>query len=60
MGGETAVNTDLVFDNFTEYVAAEEQMRKHYADVRSSQCCLCATMRRRFRHSPQAKWADLH
>jgi hypothetical protein len=33
VGGVTPVNTDLVFDKFTECLAAEEQMRKHYADA---------------------------
>lgn len=33
VGGTTPVNTNLVFDKFTECLAAEEQMRKHYADA---------------------------
>ncbi len=33
VGGVTPVNTDLVFDKFSECLAAEEQMRKHYADA---------------------------
>jgi hypothetical protein len=33
VGGVTPVNTDLVFDKFTDCLAAEEQMRKHYADA---------------------------
>lgn|SRR5689334_21023461 len=33
VGGITPVNTDLVFDKFSECLAAEEQMRQHYADA---------------------------
>lgn len=33
VGGMTPVNTDLVFDKFADCLAAEEQMRKHYADA---------------------------
>ncbi|MHC4047534.1 hypothetical protein [Bradyrhizobium sp. 23AC] len=33
VGGVTPVNTDLVFDKFADCLAAEEQMRKHYADA---------------------------
>jgi hypothetical protein len=33
VGGVTPVNTDLVFDKFSECLAAEEQMRQHYADT---------------------------
>src|SRR4051812_14801004 len=33
VGGVTPVNTDLVFEKFSECLAAEEQMRKHYADA---------------------------
>ncbi|MGY2904623.1 hypothetical protein ACVWVY_003644 [Bradyrhizobium sp. URHC0002] len=33
VGGVTPVNTDLVFDKFSECMAAEEQMRQHYADA---------------------------
>jgi hypothetical protein len=33
VGGITPVNTDLVFDKFADCLAAEEQMRKHYADA---------------------------
>jgi hypothetical protein len=33
VGGMTPVNTDLVFDKFTDCLAAEEQMRKHYTDA---------------------------
>ena len=33
VGGITPVNTDLVFDKFTDCLSAEEQMRKHYADA---------------------------
>jgi hypothetical protein len=32
VGGLTPVNTDLVFDKFSDCLAAEE-MRKHYADA---------------------------
>ena len=33
VGGVTPVNTDLVFDKFSECLAAEEQMRQHYAEA---------------------------
>lgn len=33
VGGMTPVNTDLVFDKFTDCLVAEQQMRKHYADA---------------------------
>lgn len=33
VGGMTPVNTDLVFDKFSECLSAEEQMRQHYADA---------------------------
>ncbi|TWA92608.1 hypothetical protein [Bradyrhizobium stylosanthis] len=33
VGGATPVNTDLIFDKFSDCLAAEEQMRKHYADA---------------------------
>ena len=33
VGGVTPVNTNLVFDKFSDCLAAEEQMRKHYADA---------------------------
>lgn len=33
VGGVSPVNTDLVFDKFSDCLAAEEQMRKHYADA---------------------------
>lgn len=33
VGGVTPVNTDLVFDKFTDCLSAEEQMRKHYFDA---------------------------
>src|SRR6188508_630434 len=33
VGGITPVNTNLVFEKFSECLAAEEQMRKHYADA---------------------------
>lgn len=33
VGGVTPVNTDLVFDKFSECLAAEEQMRQHYIDA---------------------------
>ena len=33
VGGVSPVNTDLVFDKFTDCLAAEEQMRQHYADA---------------------------
>ena len=33
VGGVTPVNTDLVFEKFSECLAAEEQMRKHYSDA---------------------------
>lgn len=33
VGGLTPVNTNLVFDKFADCLAAEEQMRKHYADA---------------------------
>src|SRR3954451_12819568 len=33
VGGVSPVNTDLVFDKFSECLAAEEQMQQHYADA---------------------------
>jgi hypothetical protein len=33
VGGITPVNTNLIFEKFSECLAAEEQMRKHYADA---------------------------
>jgi hypothetical protein len=33
VNGITPVNTDLVFEKFTDCLAAEEQMRKHYVDA---------------------------
>ena len=33
VGGITPVNTNLVFDKFADCLAAEEQMRRHYADA---------------------------
>ena len=33
VGGVTPVNTNLVFEKFHDCLAAEEQMRKHYADA---------------------------
>lgn len=33
VSGVSPVNTDLVFDKFTDCLAAEEQMRKHYSDA---------------------------
>lgn len=33
VGGVTPVNTDLVFDKFSECLSAEEQMRQHYVDA---------------------------
>jgi hypothetical protein len=33
VGGITPVSTNLVFEKFAECLAAEEQMRKHYADA---------------------------
>jgi len=33
VGGVTPVNTDLVFDKFSDGLSAEEQMRQHYADA---------------------------
>ncbi|WFU14392.1 hypothetical protein [Bradyrhizobium sp. CB3481] len=33
VGGITPVNTDFVFDKFSDCLAAEEQMRRHYADA---------------------------
>lgn len=33
VGGMTPVNTNLVFEKFSDCLAAEEQMRKHYADA---------------------------
>jgi hypothetical protein len=33
VGGVTPVSTNLVFDKFSECLAAEEQMRQHYADA---------------------------
>jgi hypothetical protein len=32
-GGITPVNTNLVFEKFADCLAAEEQMRRHYADA---------------------------
>jgi hypothetical protein len=33
VGGMTPVSTNLVFDKFSECLAAEEQMRQHYIDA---------------------------
>ncbi|MBW7970641.1 hypothetical protein [Bradyrhizobium sp. BR 10289] len=33
VGGVSPVNTDLVFDKFSDCLAAEEQMRQHYSDA---------------------------
>lgn len=33
VGGMTPINTDLVFEKFSDCLAAEEQMRQHYADA---------------------------
>lgn len=33
VGGMTPVSTDLVFEKFSDCLAADEQMRKHYADA---------------------------
>ncbi|WP_298887661.1 hypothetical protein [uncultured Bradyrhizobium sp.] len=33
VGGVSPVNTDLVFDKFSDCLSAEEQMRQHYADA---------------------------
>ena len=33
VSGVTPVSTNLVFDKFSECLAAEEQMRQHYADA---------------------------
>ena len=33
VNGITPVNTNLVFEKFADCLAAEEQMRKHYADA---------------------------
>ena len=33
VGGITPVNTDLIFEKFSDCLAAEEQMRRHYADA---------------------------
>ena len=33
VAGVTPVQTNLVFDKFSECLAAEEQMRKHYLDA---------------------------
>jgi hypothetical protein len=33
VGGVTPVSTNLVFDKFSECLAAEEQMRQHYVDA---------------------------
>jgi hypothetical protein len=33
VGGVTPVNTNLVFEKFADCLAAEEQMRRHYADA---------------------------
>jgi len=33
VGGVTPVNTNLVFEKFADRLAAEEQMRRHYADA---------------------------
>jgi hypothetical protein len=33
VGGVSPVNTNLVFDKFSDCLSAEEQMRQHYADA---------------------------
>jgi len=33
VGGVAPVNTDLIFEKFSDCLAAEEQMRKHYTDA---------------------------
>jgi hypothetical protein len=33
VSGVTPVNTNLIFDKFSECLAAEEQMRQHYVDA---------------------------
>lgn len=33
VGGVSPVNADLAFDKFSDCLAAEEQMRQHYADA---------------------------
>jgi hypothetical protein len=33
VGGVAPVNTDLIFEKFSDCLAAEEQMRKHYVDA---------------------------
>lgn len=33
VGGVAPVNTDLVFDKFSDCLAAESQMRQHYSDA---------------------------
>jgi hypothetical protein len=33
VGGITPVNTNMVFEKFADCLAAEEQMRRHYADA---------------------------
>ncbi|MGL9620947.1 hypothetical protein QRQ56_23310 [Bradyrhizobium sp. U531] len=33
VGGVAPVNTDLVFDKFSDCLSAEEQMRQHYSDA---------------------------
>lgn len=33
VGGVSPVNTDLVFDKFSDCLAADEQMRQHYSDA---------------------------
>lgn len=33
VGGISPVNTDLVFDKFSDCLSAEEQMRQHYSDA---------------------------
>ena len=33
VGGITPVNTNLVFEKFADCLAAEEQMRRHYAEA---------------------------
>jgi hypothetical protein len=33
VGGVSPVNTDLVFDKFSDCLSAEEQMRQHYSDA---------------------------
>ena len=39
VSGVTPVSTNLVFDKFSECLAAEEQMRQHYADAVGSLGC---------------------